>query len=483
MGQRRIAAIAVGALAVRLFGLQSHSLWFDEALEYGRAASGLVPALFGRPIDQDPPLLALWLVVWLQLGRSEWWLRVPSALLGALSVYLIGAWSARRFGARLGLVAAGLTALAPLWIHYSQELNQYSAVLFWSILLVIGADGVLRRGRSRDWLLYTAATVASLFTHYGMAFPVAAQLAHVAKRLLARPERWELRRLGLYLALVVGCLVALLATGLADRLLVPHLQRRFGGTYTGKELAYLADMLWREVLVFFLLPFSGGPALWAVRLLTALALTGAAALWRSGDSGFRLVAVGFGLTLALVYPADGFGLYPIGHRYVLFAAPPFFLALAAGFDRLIARRRHVGWAVLGATLALFIAFAPQQPWSNPWLSVPREELKTVLAALHAARHEGDLVYVYHAAEPAFRYYEPEPSMPVRVGRAIPDATTAQREAERIAAWARGHAIWLVFAHERPGEREALENALARQDYIAAESYAAANARAVRVVRP
>ncbi len=479
-GEWAIVAITLVALAFRLLDLDRHSLWFDEALEVGRAAGNLSLTLRGRPIDQDPPLLALGLHLWLRIGRGEWWLRVPNALVGAATVFLAARWASWRFHARIGVFTGLLAACAPVLVHYSQELNQYAPLVLGSVVLLLGWDGVVRRNRRRDWGLAGAASALGLATHYGMAFPVAATACHLTAW-TRRQDRATRRRLGIYLAVLGGTTLLLMALGLAERLGVWHLQRRFGGTHLAKEIGYLSDILWREVLVFFLLPFSGGPSLWAVRVLAAIGLLGACHLWRCGPSGRGLIGVSFLLSLAMVYPFDGLGLYPIGHRYVLFAAPPFFLALAAGLDRLTTFHRRLGLALAASSIALFVAFSPQGRWPNPWLAVPREEMRPVVAAMTAARQTDELLYVYYAAQPAFAYYVPQTPPGTMLGTAIADESSAAAEARRIALAANDRPAWLLLAHEGAGDRQRLLTALRHQGYRTDTALEAQGAAAIRIV--
>jgi hypothetical protein len=480
-----LAAIAGAGLALRLLDLGHHSLWFDEALEYGRATGTWALALFGRAVDQDPPLLALLNHGWVHFGTSEYWLRLPSAMLGTAAVFLAGWWAGRLFGRRVGLLTALLMAIAPVQVHYSQELNQYAAMVFLTVVTLIAWEDLLRHGRATDWWRYAAVSAVDLATHYGLAFLLVALGAYLAWHVWRGRDRRQQRAFAGYVVVCALAVGVLLCLGLAQRVALPHLQRRFGGTYLGKELAYIGDVGWREILVFFLLPFSGGPALAAVRVLSVVAALGAIDLWRRGSAGRRVVGIAFFGALAATYPADGFGLYPMGYRYVLFASPAFVDALAAGLVWFGQRWRPVGWSLAGATIALGLAFAPQEWWPNPWLSVPREELRPVLAQLTALRRPTDLIYVYYGAEPAFTYYR-RGTDPVVVWGAYFEPRTASGEASRIVGAAGTSAehgqrrIWLVLSHERAGDRAALLAALHQQGWQPDLTFADRNAAAVRV---
>ena len=82
-------------------------------------------------------------------------------------------------------MAAALTALAPFMIFYSAEGRGYGLamglVTLSTFTLLAGADG----GRGRWWVVYAAASCAAMYTHYTVAFVLAAQLLWL---LWAHPE-------------------------------------------------------------------------------------------------------------------------------------------------------------------------------------------------------------------------------------------------------------------------------------------------------
>ena len=470
-----VFALIAAALALRLAALGTPSLWHDEALEYVRAAGNLRTAFLGRPIDQDPPLFAVFNHAWVHFGVSEWWLRVPSALLGAVTVFMAGIWAGRRFGSRTGRLTALVMAVAPVLVHYSQELNQYAAMVFLTVVVLIAWDKVVVLGRPQDWRRYTAFSVIALGTHYGMGFPLAAMGVFLAwQTRMRRPEprpNHSRAALPLYVLICGSTIGALWFLGLRDRLALPHHQARFGGTHFTKELDYLADTLWREVLVFFTLPMSGGPALWIVGALVLIAATGAVDLWRRGPTGRRLVAIVFVGSLALTYPADGLGWYPLGYRWALYAAPAFFIALAAGLAWLWGQAPPLGGLMTLAVVGTGLVFAPQADDWNPWLAVPREEMRAVVARLTGDIGPMDLLYVSPGANPAFRYYANLATMQWNVRTAsiwgtAPGENGYPSEAEHIAnAAARSRRIWLLLARPEAGEEAGLLGALAHIGWV------------------
>ncbi|MFM7171617.1 MAG: glycosyltransferase family 39 protein, partial [Caldilinea sp.] len=126
-----ILAVAVWT---RLWQLDYHSFWFDEAvsLRWARSdANYLWQSTLPLIQDKHPPGYYLLLHGWINLleplglAYSDWALRLLGGLLGVLTV--VGLWLlARRLSGRsVALLAAALTALSPVLVWYSQELRMF----------------------------------------------------------------------------------------------------------------------------------------------------------------------------------------------------------------------------------------------------------------------------------------------------------------------------------------------------------------------
>jgi hypothetical protein len=338
-------------------------------------------------------------------------------------------------------------------VHYSQELNQYAWLVPVTLGLLVCRHTILAAHRQSShhervslsppraaWPVYTLLSACALGLHYGLAFPLAA-LGLALARAARRPDGRSLRRpLARYGLVVMATSAGLWWLGLREQLGVTVVQRRWLGTHLAKEVSYIADQGWREVLVFFLLPFSGGPALWLVAALSLAAAAGAVRLWRGSPAGRTVVAFFFA-TLALVYLASLFGLYPLGHRYVLFASPPFYAALAAGLVWAWQRARPLGATLAAASAAGLLAFHPAaDPW-NPWMTVPREEVRLVVRDLAVLRRPGDRVLVLPGARPAFEHYD----------RGASGAELLSELPRPEALLASESPLWLVVSHPSAAE--------------------------------
>jgi hypothetical protein len=175
------AALAVLALALRLYNIGHESLWLDEG--YTLLFSRLpFPRLFlVGGAHEHPPLY--YLLVHLTLGVHDSSLvpRVISAFAGSLSVLVLAALGTRLFGRRAGLIAAGLLVVAPFQVWYSQDGRGYElaglAVLlsYWALLRAFD------RRRTLDWTLYAACTAACLYAEYTTVFVMLPQIIFLAR--------------------------------------------------------------------------------------------------------------------------------------------------------------------------------------------------------------------------------------------------------------------------------------------------------------
>lgn len=154
-----ISPIALGAV-LRLIGLGSQDLWYDEAFTAWLAGLDWPDMLVATAGDVHPPLwYALSRLVALTLGRSEIALRLPAALLSILGLWL--AWKLARamgLGSQVATVTVWILAISPFQIAYAQESRMYSLML---VAILLGALGAIRR----RWWMYALAALLLLYSH------------------------------------------------------------------------------------------------------------------------------------------------------------------------------------------------------------------------------------------------------------------------------------------------------------------------------
>jgi uncharacterized membrane protein len=175
--QRRwlLLLIILLACALRVFRLDAQSIWYDEGLSIQIAAQDPAQAIALSAATDHPPLHTLLLGAWMDVaGESDFVVRYLSVFCGVLVValtYVLG----KHHDERVGLIAAGLMAIAPLAVYYSQETRGYMLLTALILIATIAAVRLLNGDRSkRMWIAYIISVALALYTHYFAAFAWAA---------------------------------------------------------------------------------------------------------------------------------------------------------------------------------------------------------------------------------------------------------------------------------------------------------------------
>jgi len=328
-----LLALCAG-VGTAFYRLGAKGLWGDEVWQVAWSQQQPLADTFHRfRAPPDLPLSFILVQLATTFGSDPFWVRLPSALLGAASVALLYLLGRRLYGRATGLAAALLLAVAPYHVWYAQDARPYAALTCYSLLTLLFFERLLRRPSPWTVVGFTAATVLNLYNHLFALFPlfveVAAGVAWVALT-WARARR---------------------AGGVDRRTARARLSRTAGGLIGGSVVALaLAAPLFQGVAHYIVQggPTDGGDV--PIRL-TPGAVVDLLALFGSGRGWpllltVALCAVGVGLAayrrdpflgpaLAwLVLPLAALWLAHPHHmfipRYFLFMQPVYLLLVAYG---------------------------------------------------------------------------------------------------------------------------------------------------------
>ena len=175
----KTAAILALALVVRLLGITSRPIWYDEAFAILFSQKGLSAMLYGTlaptgagSADIHPlgyyTLLWLWMNVF---GDSILAVRLLSILAGVISVFLVYLIALEALSdVRSAQLAMLLAALAPFPIHYAQEIRMYSFLSMWLLLTTYSYQRGSKSGNWRWWALFSISAASAQYTHNLAAF-------------------------------------------------------------------------------------------------------------------------------------------------------------------------------------------------------------------------------------------------------------------------------------------------------------------------
>jgi hypothetical protein len=227
-----LAVVLVCGLALRLWGVKQglpYAYNTDEADHFvTRAVKMFAEGSLNPHYFANPPaftyLLHFLFAVWyggppgvrhaFALHPDELYTlaRVAAAVLGTIALWLLYATAARLFGRRVGLLAAAIEAVAFLPVFYAHLGLNDVPTLAPLTLSLLGTAGILRRGRTRDYLLAGVGlglACASKYTAGVVVVPLAA--AVVARFLDAEPQARTRILAGLLFALAAALVAFLIA--------------------------------------------------------------------------------------------------------------------------------------------------------------------------------------------------------------------------------------------------------------------------------
>ncbi len=230
------------ACVARLYQITYPVLWMDEAYSVRLANMPLAQIMLHTLRDVHPPLYYILLHYWIAVfGDSLWSVRLPSAVLGSLSVAVAMMIAARIANRRAALLVGVLFALLPIGVRYSQETRMYALLG----LLLLGATlalscWVARPERHRYLVGYGLLMSLGLYTHY---FTVSCAAAHwlyllcivgVDDRRLIRSRPWWL----------CNCLIALVFLPWLPSMLGQVANRKWISWIPPVELDTVPSTLW-----------------------------------------------------------------------------------------------------------------------------------------------------------------------------------------------------------------------------------------------
>src|SRR3989344_8160942 len=125
-------AILLLALALRVWGIDSRDIWYDELLTIQQSEKSISEI----NVDVPTPIHYYFVHLFLFFGKSTSVLGLPSVIFGLLTVLLVFLTAQRIVDERDGLVAAFLLAISPMHIEFSQQILFFSYFTFFSSLIL-----------------------------------------------------------------------------------------------------------------------------------------------------------------------------------------------------------------------------------------------------------------------------------------------------------------------------------------------------------
>ena len=354
--------LLITSVGLRMYRINTYSLWLDETIRYQIAALPLKQMLCRLPYDWLVlPVLITKLQILTNFDGDAWQLRLPYVCFGTATVFAIFLLAHEMFSARVAWLTAFLAAIWPRLIEYSQEMRSYTLFVLLASTSGFALLRALRTNQTRYWVLFAGAATFELYVHHLALLNVSSFFlfalvsicfGYIQSRYQGVPA---LGTTSSYLSLITKVTTAFLAIGVGFSsvlpfYLVPMSEEQHRGLLKLNFNAF-------ETLAFYLSLERGG----ALIILVGLALVGLAIACRSRarTATFALLWI----VVPLLFATQHFGgeRFLGSPRYLLFVIPvllPFVAAGAIGISERIALLSGLkgtalaGRAVTKAALAL-----------------------------------------------------------------------------------------------------------------------------------
>lgn len=440
------ALILVLATALRFHGLGDYSLWYDEAVYANNSTGDFAAFLSQTRTANTSPIVLPYLYYLLGDGvRDAYRIRILPAVFGVAAVAALLALPAAGIPATVALSAALWLAIAPMQIHFSQEVREYSLASFVSALLLLAVAAYATRRNYRTMAACAAMLFLTPLCSYG---PVLLGAALLAALLVVR-----VARRGVLGAGEVFVPAAALAAGIAVSYVLTA--RSQMGQLGVSRAGYLA--------AFYPPPDAAAACVWLVKSL---------GLYLNFATGSRILAVGSGIVIAaaiarIALPLvsrrsnadDGeivcllaaaflvmisvaaalLRVYPFGGiRQHLFAAPAILTATCIAtlwLARYFQARNSFAATALACLVVGLVAPGVRSAYGRA------ENVCPVIDA-HLRGVDDASVYVYFPSLPAVEFHYPHR----RFVRGAPGSELAEATVRDVVERMQGDDLWIVASH-------------------------------------
>jgi hypothetical protein len=158
-----IVIVCMGS-AIRFYGLSDLPIWMDEAYSYFVSGRPLSDILFNK-VDNHPPLFYAVQHFWTLIDPSIKALRVPAAMLGIATIFIVALTIADLIDRKAALASAAFLALSTGHIYFSQDARMYSLLALGLAVATWGLLGFLIKAKpSRYLALYLIGAAIAVYS-------------------------------------------------------------------------------------------------------------------------------------------------------------------------------------------------------------------------------------------------------------------------------------------------------------------------------
>ncbi|UJX40317.1 glycosyltransferase family 39 protein [Desulfovibrio sp. JY] len=242
-----LAAILAVAACLRLYHLETPTMWWDEIVVPLTARFPVSYILdFSRHCEMHPPLYHLFIKAVEWAGISDFALRLPSALCGLAAVYAAWRLFGRLYDRAVGLVAAAFLAGSAMQVWHVRQVRPYAILTLLFVFSLYFCLRLIRERQNRDLYALLGINAVLLCLHYFMFEVVFAEGVVLVANWRPRGQGLTLRQLVVFCCgTAIVALPVLLIFFLPSQTTLSIFADKSSFAAIGRLIvAYAADVLW-----------------------------------------------------------------------------------------------------------------------------------------------------------------------------------------------------------------------------------------------
>ncbi|MBI5842357.1 MAG: glycosyltransferase family 39 protein [Chloroflexi bacterium] len=165
-GYQRLLLIFLLAVVIRLAGIASRPIWYDEAFSILISEQGPSAILAGTistdtdasAAEEHPPAYYFTLWGWMKLFGNSLSSARALSIIASLGIVLLAHLIAREFFHESAALAALFAVILPFQVHYAQEIRMYVFLAFW---LTLAAYALIKK----QWAIFAISAALAQYTH------------------------------------------------------------------------------------------------------------------------------------------------------------------------------------------------------------------------------------------------------------------------------------------------------------------------------
>jgi uncharacterized membrane protein len=162
-----VLGLTLVGLLLRAATIDTRGLWLDETTTILQTSGTLLQTIQSQIGGTHPPLFHSLMHFWIYwFGTGEIAIRSFALVFGVAAIPIAYWAGSVIYDRRVGTMAAGILAVSPFFIWYSQEARMYTMVLFFALLSVGFFSLALEKNDLIHWFAYFAFSLMGAFTQY-----------------------------------------------------------------------------------------------------------------------------------------------------------------------------------------------------------------------------------------------------------------------------------------------------------------------------